>query len=247
MSDAPSAPPVSWSAALAGDGRLPSRYATSFEYNFRSRVLAALGPSATILDFGSGRDPAFTRAELPRDSTYIGLDISPDELAAAPAGAYDQTVVADISERNPELVGRFDVVVSWQVLEHVRSIERAFSNLREYLKPDGVLVSMLSGRFAAFAVANRLLPDRVGQFLAHRALQIDSEEVFPATYDMCYYDALTSILKHWRCVDVTPFYRGAVYFRQFRPLLAAYIRYENWLERHARRNLATHYLLEAHR
>jgi hypothetical protein len=42
-----------------------------------------------------------------------------------------------------------------------------------------------------------------------------------------------------------PLYRGAVYFRFSRPLLKAYLGYENWAAQGNHRDLATHYLIEA--
>jgi hypothetical protein len=48
-------------------------------------------------------------------------------------------------------------------------------------------------------------------------------------------------------VEIVPFYRGAPYFRFSRPLQRAYLAYESAIERHDRRNLATHYLVVAKR
>jgi SAM-dependent methyltransferase len=177
----------------------------------------------------------------------VGLDISETELALAPAGAYDEKVVADISQHSPELDDRFDVIVSWQVFEHVESLRPAVANLRRYLRPGGRLVAMLSGRFAAFAVAGRLLPNTVGSRVASRILRVKEDDVFPTRYDQCYSSALERLFADWSSLKLEPQYRGAVYFRGLGPLLPAYVTYESWAERASKANLATHYIVQAKR
>jgi len=107
-----------------------------------------------VLDIGSGRRPAVPPAQRPRGCEYVGLDLSAAELAAAAPGAYDETIEADVSELLPSQSERFDLIVGWQVLEHVDRLDRCLENLRSYLRPGGSLVSMLSGRNSGFAAVN---------------------------------------------------------------------------------------------
>ncbi len=114
-----------------------------------------------ILDVGSGRLPCRTPDLRPSDCHYVGLDISAAELAAAESGSYDECVVADIAgPRDQELVGRFDLVVSFQVLEHVRPLDRALDNMHAYLRPGGRLVAQMSGTFAPFSLLGKVMPQR---------------------------------------------------------------------------------------
>jgi trans-aconitate methyltransferase len=78
-----------------------------------------------IVDLGSGRFPSIDKATKERLSLYItGIDISAAELAAAPVGSYDQTIVADITAYRGN--GNADLVVSHAVLEHVHGTDKAF-------------------------------------------------------------------------------------------------------------------------
>jgi hypothetical protein len=129
------------------------------------------------------------------------------------------------------------------VFEHLGDLPATVANLRRYLAPGGRLVAMLSGRFAAFAVANAVLPARVGNAVASRVLGVSSEDVFPAHYHHCHASALRRAFRDWTTVELLPLYRGAVYFRFAPPALAAYLRYENWAHGRRIETLATHYLL----
>jgi len=181
------------------------------------------------------------------DSGYVGLDISLNELRRAPRGSYDEFVAADVVETQEELRDRFDLIVSWQVLEHVKPLDAALDNLRSYLRPGGRMVALLSGSFSAFGLVNRVLPARAGVWAMERLLHRDPETVFPAHYDRCHHSGLVRVLGTWSRADVVPLYRGAVYFRFSRWLQAAYLAYENWASSACHRNLATHYLLDAQR
>ena len=151
--------------------------------------------------------------------------------------------MTDAAVRVPALEDRFDLIVSWQVFEHLGDLPATVANLRGYLAPDGRLVAMLSGRFAAFALANAVLPARVGNAVASRVLGVPGEDVFPAHYHHCHASALRRAFRDWRSVQLVPLYRGAVYSRFAAPALAAYLRYENWADRRRIETLATHYLL----
>lgn len=224
--------------------RLPPRYALAWRDQFESRVRPALRPGVGILDVGSGRRPALPPAERP-DSLYVGLDISLDELRKAPEGSYDEFVAADVVEPQEGLRNRFDLVVSWQVLEHVKPLDAALDNLRSYLRPGGRMVALLSGSFSAFALVNKVLPASAGVWLMERLLHRDADTVFPAHYDRCHHAGLVRLLEPWSRADVVPLYRGANYFRFSRRLQVAYITYESWASRNSHCNLATHYLLDA--
>jgi SAM-dependent methyltransferase len=245
--ESPRPVPSAWSEDNARAGRLPPRYGNSMRGRFEELVSPSLVPGARILDVGSGRDPSFSREELPPHARYVGLDVSASELEQAPLDAYDEIVVSDVARRVPALELAFDVLVSWQVLEHVRPLGIALENMRSYLRPGGRMVAVFSGSYSAFGLINRLLPDRLGRRIAARALRIDQEHVFPAHYDHCHERALTRLLSSWSMVEIEPMYRGAVYFRSFPPLLRAYLAYENWTVRADHGNLATHYVLVAER
>jgi len=233
------------SLKLNGTRPLPARYAESGLNVFYDRIQPSLVPGVTILDVGSGRRPSIPLEQRPAGCRYVGLDLSLAELQRAPAGSYDEMHVADVIERVPELEGRFDLVVSWQVLEHVKPLAVAIENLRAYLRPGGRLVVQMSGAYSAFGLLNRLVPQRLGVWALQRLLNRDPETVFPAYYDGCTYHALTRMFRRWHGAEILPLYRGAGYFRFLRPVQSGYVAYEEWALRGRHHNLATHYLVAA--
>jgi SAM-dependent methyltransferase len=207
----------------------------------------ALVPGVAILEVGAGRSPYLAPNRRPTPSQYVGLDVAKDELEKAPPGPYHDIIVADIVERRSELLERFDLVISWQVLEHVKPSAAAIENMRCYLREGGLMLSLVSGAYSAFALLNKLVPDRVGVLAMEYLLGRDPDTVFPAKYDHCLYDPLASMLMSWREFEVVPRYRGAEYFGFARWLQRVYLWYEDWTIRTERRNLATHYLIRATR
>jgi len=228
--------------------KLPARYDQPYRTTFDEHVRSALRPGLRILDVGAGRHPTVPPAARPPGCSYVGLDVSGAELDAAGPDAYDETIVRDIAEPVPSLADRFDLILSWQVLEHVRPLDLAFDNLRSYLRPEGRLVAQFSGGLSAFAVANRLLPRRSSMWVLTHLVGKQPSQVFPAFYDHCRYGALEKMLAPWRRHEVIPLYVGAVpYFEFSRFVRAAYVAYEEWTFRRDLRNLASYYVVDATR
>ncbi len=224
---------------------LPARYGRHPAELFAEAIRAGLRPEMAILDIGSGRRPALAIDDRPTGSHYVGLDLSADELERAGPGAYDEFVVADIAAPVDDLRGQFDLLVSWQVLEHVDDTESALEHARSYLRPAGRLVAVLSGRYSVNGVLNSALPPRVGVWLMRRLLQREPDTVFPAFYDRCTSGELVALMSRWAVAEITPLYLGASYFNFAIPLRDVYLAYESWALRTRRADLATHYLIVA--
>jgi SAM-dependent methyltransferase len=225
-------------------GRLPARYGYRMQDVFLDRLGPLLVEGVTILDVGAGRSPTLAPSDRPAGCRYLGLDISADELDAAGEGAYDAIHVRDVVEPLPELRD-VDVVISWQVLEHVSSLPRALSNLHAALRPGGTLLAQTSGSFAAFALAARVMPHRLRVKAMARYLGHHEDEKFPTSYDHCTARAIRRLLRDWESGEIVPFFRGAPYFSMSTPLQRLYLRYEDFIAERAWSNLATHYLLIA--
>ena len=223
------------------------RYGDDWLTPFRAAIQSELRPGSIVIDVGGGRHPAIARPDLPPGATYIGIDLSERELAAAPPGSYDRAILGDVVERLPDLEGCADLVVSWQVLEHVAPLSDAISNIYHYLRPGGLFVAQLSGGRSAFALVNRMIPHRLAKVAMKRLLQRDPASVFPAPYDRCTYSALSRILADWSDVRILPRYRGAEYFGFLPPLQTVYVRLEDLIVRGDHKDLATHYLVVARR
>ncbi len=222
-----------------------TRYETRWREAFDEAVDPLLVRGASVLDIGSGRAPTIAASRRPDDCLYVGLDVSESELLHAGYDAYDEIVVLDIATPTPALIGRFDLAVSWQVLEHVKPLDRAFANIYSYLRPAGTLVAQLSGKFSVFALINRFTPRGLSIPLLERLTHRHPQTVYPAYYDECYADALRRMLDQWSEVSIIPRFRGASYFEFSRPVQRLYLRYEDWTIRAGHENLATHYLVVA--
>jgi SAM-dependent methyltransferase len=224
---------------------LPARYQLEWGAEFWGYVNRALQPGVTVLDVGAGRRPTILPEDRPEGTSYVGLDASAGELETAAPGSYDEAVIADAQVPIPQLFDRFDLIVAWQVLEHFRHLPAAADAFHRYAKRGGWFVAQLSGRYAAFAVANRVLPDTVGRGLVSRLMRRPVKTVFPAHYDHCTERGLAEAFSGWEEVNIFPFWRGADYFARFPRARSLYVRYEDWASRRGLSNLATHYAIAA--
>ncbi|HLB22616.1 MAG TPA: methyltransferase domain-containing protein, partial [Dehalococcoidia bacterium] len=139
----------------------------------------------------------------------------------------------------------FDLVVSFQVFEHVKPLDVAFDNMRAYLKPGGLAIVQMSATWSVFGMINQVVPQSLAVWLLRKATGRSKESVFPAPYHKCSNSALEEILRPWSRSEIRPLYLGADYFKFFGPLARAYVLYENWAMRGGHRNLASHYLVQA--
>jgi SAM-dependent methyltransferase len=228
---------------------LPARYDVPLRQGFDQAIGERLAAGGRVLDIGSGRHPALARHDRPEGMVYVGLDLSKAELGEAGEGAYDEMLEADATQFQPELAESFDLVVSWQVLEHVADMEATLENVRNYLKPGGRFVAQFSGAWSAFGIINRILPDRIGAKVVDRTMRRTENNipVFPAFYDRCTARALAPLLATWASYRLTPIFFGATYFNFLPPARRVYLAYENAIDRRRAENLATHYLLVAER
>jgi len=225
---------------------LPPRYSEVFDAAFRAEIAEGLVGARAVLDVGGGRTPTLTAAQRPAGVHYVGLDLSGRELALAGPGAYDERIEADLTRWLPR-EGAYDLVVSWQVLEHVRDLEAALANIRRCLRPGGRFVAMLSGRWSFVALGNRLIPDPVGSRLVAWLMDRPGDTVFAAHYDAAYQTRLLQLLGGWRDRSVIPYWRAGEYLQRAPWLQHMYLLYEDWALRTERNDLATHYLVVATR
>lgn len=157
-------------------------------YDETLRSLVARYPNADLLELGGGRRPSFHFTEMPDNlNSYTVNDISESELALLPGG-YDRACF-DVSGDASAFEGRYDIVFSRFLAEHVRDGRAMHGNVYKVLKPGGVAFHLIPTLYALPFVINRLLPERVGQ----KVLDVFSprREIspkFPAYYSQCYGD-----------------------------------------------------------
>ncbi|MDQ3979876.1 MAG: class I SAM-dependent methyltransferase [Actinomycetota bacterium] len=228
-------------------GELPERYLdypVSFRLPFERALAPLLAAARQVLDVGGGRTPTVVPADRPAGCWYVGLDELRSELELAPAGSYDEIVAGDITGTDRSLEERFDLIVSFQALEHVSDLERALANMFLYLRPHGKLLVQLSGRFSVYALISRITPPPLARQIQRRLYQRDPDTVFRARYDRCYFRSLERMMRSWCQAEITPLWLAMPYFRFSRLLASAYLFYEEWARESGWVNLAPYYLIE---
>lgn len=154
--------------------------------DFDRRILPSLlKPGLRTLDVGGGKQPLIPPDVRQKFSLHVtGLDLSAEELAAAPAGSYDATIVGDVG--SVPLAGPYDLIVSRTVLEHVPKTATAIRNLAGALAPDGVMAHFLPCSNAPFALLNRMLGPQISSRLLWTVFPQNRRVAgFPAYYDEC--------------------------------------------------------------
>ncbi len=91
-------------------------------------------PGVLVLDFGCGTEP-YAPLFTARGTQYTGADFG----GVAEVDVDESGRLVDVSD------GSFDVVVSFQVLEHVRDLDMYFGEIRRVLRPGGRLLLSTHG------------------------------------------------------------------------------------------------------
>lgn len=190
-------------------------------------VPGLLRAGMTVYDVGGGSRPFLTparRAEL--SAKVVGLDISAEELAAAPAGSYDKCIVADLAKFRGDETG--DLVICQSTLEHVRDVEGALLGVSSSLRVGGVAAIFAPCRNAIFAKLNVLLPQRLKERVLFSIFpeKADGHDGFPAFYDRCTPKEVVKLAEACglKVID-TQLYWKSSYFSFFFP---AYLLWRAW-------------------
>ena len=103
------------------------------------------GPES-ILDIGCGTG-RFLRS-LPESWQKVGLEKRPDVVEIARLLAYGRTQIYDgIAEALPFESSKFDIVTSFQIIEHVKEPDLAISEMFRVTKPGGVVYGELQNKW----------------------------------------------------------------------------------------------------
>jgi SAM-dependent methyltransferase len=214
-----------------------------------AELIRSLPDGATVLDLGGGRRCVYAGA-VPedRDIRLVAVDLSEEELARNET--VDETRRADVSEELPFEDGSVDLVLSRALLEHVDGVPDAIRNMRRVLRPSGVALHLIPGRWSLFGMAARFLPFKPLLKLVHAVMPWTRGQVeFDVHYDHCDPKAIKQVLDEsgWRRVNIRVCWAQPGYFEAVYPLFLAHAVYE-WVVRRLRLwRLASYMVVRAER
>jgi SAM-dependent methyltransferase len=199
-----------------------------------------------LLEIGGGRGPLLTPVQARACGIELTVnDIDARELSLAPA-QFDKAQFDVAGSIDPSWLGRFDLIVSRMVFEHVDGAPRAWANMRGLLAPGGVALAFHPTLYAPPFLINALLPERLTARVL-RAFFPDRHDggypKFPTRYEMCFAEPskIAPILA--RCGYsqslTAPFWRHG-YFRHIPLLREADSALQHLAERRDWRALATY-------
>jgi SAM-dependent methyltransferase len=200
--------------------RRPDRVIVYNQYSYEVYRILVEDEARHVLDVGAGRNWFFPAAIKPRlGLTLVGVDIDGGELAHNPD--LDRALTLDACTSLGVEDGSVDLVTARAGVEHFPDNAAFLRNCARALKPGGKVVLAFAGRNAPFAVANRLLPEKLSILLLDRLIPDKTEKLgFKAHYDRCTYSGFLGLadaagLRHARsAVD----YSSSDYFAFFVPL-----------------------------
>jgi SAM-dependent methyltransferase len=130
-------------------------------------------PWEVVLDAGCGRA---LPVDVPRNARLVGLDLDPVALARNPN--IDEALVGDVARYllEPEA---YDVVLCWNVLEHVSDPRSALENFRRSLRTGGLLVLGVPNVWSLKGLLTKFTPHWFHRFAYRHVLGMPDLEPYP--------------------------------------------------------------------
>ena len=210
--------------------RLPDRFVRSFNVRYVETVSAYLNEARqpVVVDIGAGKESHFIdRISEDVAPRLVGVDIDPAEIAVNPD--LDLKVVCDVAQSRVFAEQSVDFLVSRSVVEHLHDNAACIRSAGEILKPGGMFIHLFPGRYAPFAIINRLLPDAVARrILYFFHPQFREPCGFKPYYDRCYYSAMKSMLEEngFEVVAIERRYYQSLYLDFFAPFFLIGLLYD---------------------
>jgi len=149
----------------------------------------------------------------------IGLDIDASEMD--PNQNLDERIVCDVSVSIPLEPGSIDLCMASSGLEHFSNNELFLKNAHHILRPGGFLIAQFPGRYAPFAIVNRILPGSLKKRLLKAAMGETADVLgYVAHYDRTDYPSFARMVKDtgFNVVYYSPGYYSSTYAAFFFPL-----------------------------
>lgn len=231
------------------EDRLPDAFTENFNRTYENTIrdiVSEIGP-ARILDIGGGKKCHIVRfCESDPNNQITALDI--DFIELSQNNYVKNRVIGDATKTLPFNDGSFELVTSRSLLEHISDASSFFKDAGRVLRTNGYFIHLCPGRYAPFAVLNRLLPHRLAaKILYFFHPQYRQNCGFYAFYQDTYHDAVMRNLKEngYCPVNVQRRYYQSFYFSFFVPLYLVSLFYDFILFKIQPKNLASQLLIVA--
>lgn len=171
-----------------------------------------------LLDVGAGREwqfPSYYKDWYGLKLT--GIDIDGDDMDKN--DSLDHRLVCDATGDIPMPDGSVDFVMVHSGIEHFEDNGSFLTSVMRILRPGGYMLAQFPSRYAPFAIANRLLPNRVAKSMLRASMGQTEALGFKAHYDRTHYSAFKHLSEHvgFREVYYNPGYFSSSYFEFFTP------------------------------
>lgn len=145
---------------LDGDGQFYKELSMNDWYYSEDRwehkeIVEFIKPNSTVLEIGSGDGVFLKTLSTDKKIEYTGLELN--LLAIEKAKLKNIHLTNDLLSEHvsdPGNIGKYDVVCSFQVLEHISVINSIMVDSIKALKPDGVLIIAVPNNDAFFIKQN---------------------------------------------------------------------------------------------
>jgi SAM-dependent methyltransferase len=134
----------------------------------------------TILEAGCG---SMSKIKFGKNIYVVGIDISEKQLERNTA--LDKKILGDL-HIYPLPYSSFDIIICWDVLEHLRDPRKAVDNLFQACKPNGLIILAFPNLFSLKGIITKLAPHSVHIWYYKHFLGVDDpgrdgQPPFPTT------------------------------------------------------------------
>jgi ubiquinone/menaquinone biosynthesis C-methylase UbiE len=230
-------------------GRLPHTRLNIYEL-YEDVVAHHLEQSgaSVVADIGGGHSCPYAKRR-PEGSAVklVAVDLSLEAMSRN--SDVDEKRVADVTKHLPFDDEEVDLLTSRSVLEHLDNIDAFIAESARVLRRGGYSIHLFTGKFAWFALLNRMLNRRIARkllFWLHPESR--NRGGHPAVYDRCYSSAIRRVVeRHGLEVVHLNLSYGTNYCYFFVPLFLLVSLYEIALQTLRLRNLAATLVVVARR
>lgn len=191
------------------------------KYREAGVALLQQGPKC-VLDVGAGKQWPFAPALKGPDMVLIGFDIDIAEMTENTL--LDQKICGDACKSLEVPDRSVDLIMGRAVVEHLHDTASFLACANRALREDGRLIVTFASKQAPFAILNRILPQRVSQWLLlHLVPGSPGVLGFKAFYDRASFREFTQSLTDagFEIEQAYASYFSVGYFRFFVPLYVA--------------------------